>query len=92
MPIASRDRYAEAEPLYLKALKLAEETFGADHLEVSVVCNNLAVLYKYAGHFDRAEQRISGSKGFAPVCRPPILSCKCALCRLGRRLPGGRRI
>jgi hypothetical protein len=49
-------RYAEAEPLYLKALKLAEEGFGNRHLVASVVCNDLAVLYKDTGRIDRAEQ------------------------------------
>ena len=48
-------RYAEAERLYVEALKLAEETVGPDHLETSVICNNLAVLYKYMGRFDQAE-------------------------------------
>src|SRR5262245_45126407 len=48
-------QYAVAEPLYLKALALAESAFGSHHLEVSVVLNNLAVLYKYTGNFDKAE-------------------------------------
>src|SRR5262245_30011305 len=48
--------YAQAESLYLEALRLAEEAFGQDHLNVSVICNNLAVLYKYSGRFDRAEE------------------------------------
>src|SRR5258706_328255 len=51
-----KGQYFAAEGLYLQALKLADEMFGSDHLETSVVCNNLAVLYKYMGRFDPAEQ------------------------------------
>src|SRR5262245_61738185 len=47
-------RYAEAEPLYLYALSLAEEVHGSE--EIASICNNLAVLYKYMGKFDDAER------------------------------------
>src|SRR5262245_45850703 len=47
--------YAQAEPIYRRALELAESAFGAEHPEVAVVLNNLAVLYKYTGNFDEAE-------------------------------------
>jgi tetratricopeptide (TPR) repeat protein len=49
-------RYSEAEPLYRSALELAEQVFGLYHPEVAVICNNLAVLYKYTGKFDEAER------------------------------------
>src|SRR2546426_1030566 len=49
-------QYTEAEPLYLRALALAELVWGSDHTEVAAVCNNLAVLYKYTGKFDEAER------------------------------------
>ena len=44
-------RYAEAEAPLLEALALSEQTFGADHLEVSVPLNNLAVCYKYLARY-----------------------------------------
>ena len=49
-------RYAEAEPLFKQALKIAEKTFASDDLEVSSVLNNLAVLYKYRNRFPQAER------------------------------------
>src|SRR5437660_12867945 len=52
----ARGKYKEAESLYLDALRLAEAVFGEGHSEVSLVCNNLAVLYKYMACFDDAEQ------------------------------------
>ena len=41
--------------VYQDALRQAEDWFGPDDPELSCVLNNLAVLYKYAGEFDRAE-------------------------------------
>jgi tetratricopeptide (TPR) repeat protein len=49
-------RYDQAEPLYRRALSLAEQVYGPDHLEVSAILNNLAVLYKYTGDFEEAER------------------------------------
>src|SRR5262249_57924352 len=48
-------RYSEAEGLLRQALALAEAAFGADHLEVGRMLNNLGVLYKYMGRFDEAQ-------------------------------------
>ena len=48
--------YRQAESLYKRALALAESNFGPDHIEISVVLNNLAALYKYIGEFDEAER------------------------------------
>jgi len=42
-------RYAEAEPLYVRALQIAEKDLGKDHLEVARSLNNLAVLYRETG-------------------------------------------
>src|SRR5262245_13278795 len=49
-------KYQQAESLYRRALAIAESTFGPDHLEISGILNNLAVLYKYTGNFDEAER------------------------------------
>lgn len=50
----AQGRYREAEPLFLQALLRAKKSFGPGDLEVSVVLNNLAVLYKYTGRFIEA--------------------------------------
>src|SRR5262249_35466033 len=47
-------RYDVAEPLYLRALELAELFCGRE--DVGPLCNNLAALYKYMGRFDEAER------------------------------------
>jgi len=52
----AQGRYDEAEPLYLRALGLAEGFCGQDQPVVATICNNLAVLYKYTGKFDEAAQ------------------------------------
>jgi tetratricopeptide (TPR) repeat protein len=38
-------RYADAEPLYQRALAIREKTLGRDHPDVATSLNNLAVLY-----------------------------------------------
>ena len=38
-------RYAEAEPLYERALAIREKALGPDHPDVATSLNNLAVLY-----------------------------------------------
>src|SRR2546422_1527564 len=50
----AQGRYDVAEPLYLRALELAE--LFCECKEVAAICNNLAVLYKYMGKFDEAER------------------------------------
>ena len=37
-------QYAEAEPLYQRALAIAEKALGPEHLEVAMSLNNLAAV------------------------------------------------
>lgn len=39
-----QEKYAEAEPLYERALAIREKTLGPDHPDVAMVLNNQAVL------------------------------------------------
>jgi tetratricopeptide (TPR) repeat protein len=50
-----RARYAEAEPLYHRALHMWEQQLGPDHLQVAYPLNGLAILYKEQGQYDKAE-------------------------------------
>ena len=50
----AQGRYDVAEPLYLRALELAELFCGCE--DVVALCNNLAAHYKYEGRFDEAER------------------------------------
>jgi tetratricopeptide (TPR) repeat protein len=47
-------RYAEAEPLHERALKIKEKA-GADDASLSTSLNNLATLYQDQGRYDEAE-------------------------------------
>ncbi|HJY83424.1 MAG TPA: tetratricopeptide repeat protein, partial [Candidatus Binatia bacterium] len=49
-------KYDEAEPLYRRALAVFEKTFGPQHYEVAVNCNNLAALCHAKGNDAEAEQ------------------------------------
>jgi tetratricopeptide (TPR) repeat protein/CHAT domain-containing protein len=51
----AQGRFAEAEPLYKRALALREKAFGPDHPEVGQALNNLAELYRAQGRFAEAE-------------------------------------
>ena len=48
-------RYSEASNVAEKALKVAEETFGTNHINVALSLDNLAVLYQDLGKYAEAE-------------------------------------
>jgi len=52
---ASQGRYAEAEPLYQRALAARERVLGAEHPSTLTSVNNLAVLYESQGRHAEAE-------------------------------------
>ena len=49
-------RYADAEPLYKRALTANEHTLGPDHPLTLDTANNLAALYQATRRYDEAEQ------------------------------------
>ncbi len=48
-------RYAEAEPLYVRALAIAKKQLGSNHSDIAASMNNLAGLYKDIGRYQEAE-------------------------------------
>jgi tetratricopeptide (TPR) repeat protein len=50
-----RAQYAEAEPLYQRALAIREKALGPEHLHTARSLNNLALLYKSQGRDAEAE-------------------------------------
>ena len=48
-------RYVEAEPLYLQALHIQEQTLGPEHLNVAYPLQGLAALYYVQGKYAQAE-------------------------------------
>jgi tetratricopeptide (TPR) repeat protein len=51
----NQGRYADAEPLYKRALAIREKTLGPDHPDVAQSLNNLALLYDQQGRYADAE-------------------------------------
>jgi lipopolysaccharide biosynthesis regulator YciM len=49
-------KYAEAEPLYKRSLKILEKAFGPDHPHVATVLENMAELYKKMGKEDEVKR------------------------------------
>jgi len=50
-----RARYAQAEPLYQRALAIREKILGPEHPAVATSLNSLAVLYRDQGQYAQAE-------------------------------------
>ena len=50
-----RARYAEAEPLYVRALAIYEQELGGEHPDTATTLNNLAGLYRSQGKYAEAE-------------------------------------
>ena len=50
-----RARYAEAEPLYLRALHIWEQQVGPEHPHVATLLTNLGILYREQGKYAEAE-------------------------------------
>ncbi len=48
-------RYAEAEPLYKRALAIMEQALGPEHPDVATNLDNLASLYLFQGKYAEAE-------------------------------------
>jgi tetratricopeptide (TPR) repeat protein len=46
---STQGQYAEAEPLYQRALAIKEKALGPDHPDVATALNNVAALYKKTG-------------------------------------------
>ena len=51
----AQGRYADAEPLFKRALAISEKALGPDHPDVAVSLNNLADLYDDQGRYADAE-------------------------------------
>jgi len=48
-------RYAEAEPIYQRALAIREKALGREHPDVAHSLNRLAKLYQAQGEYAKAE-------------------------------------
>ncbi|MEX2015658.1 MAG: tetratricopeptide repeat protein, partial [Candidatus Hydrogenedentales bacterium] len=53
--LRAQARYAEAEPLYRRALAIGEASYGPDHPTVATDCNNLAGLLRATNRLAEAE-------------------------------------
>ena len=51
----AQGKYAEAEPLHLRALAIREKVLGPEHPQVATSLNNLAELYRTQGKYAQAE-------------------------------------
>ena len=52
---SEQGKYAEAEPLYKRALEIGKKTFGPDHPDVATSLNRLAILFVDQGEYAEVE-------------------------------------
>src|SRR5260370_773531 len=55
LALYQQDRYADAEPLFKRALAIREKALGTNHPLVATSLNNLAELYRAQGRYAEAE-------------------------------------
>src|SRR5262249_40802065 len=68
---ADQGRYAEAEPLYKRALAIREKVLGDEHPEFAKGLNNLAVLYGRQGRYAEAEPLFRRALAIVEKARGP---------------------
>ena len=57
--LQDQGKYAEAEPLYRRAIEIDEKALGKDHPDVAIRYNNLADLLQDQGKYDRGRAALS---------------------------------
>ena len=67
-------RYADAEPLYKRALAIREKALGPDHPDVAQSLNNLADLYTAQGRYTDAEPLYKRALASTPKQKGSTLS------------------
>ena len=55
-PAVDQGRYAEAEPLYKRALAIREKALGPEHPDVATSLENYAALLRETARVDEAER------------------------------------
>ena len=67
-------RFADAEPLYKRALAIFEKALGPDHPSVASALNNLADLYSAQGRYADAEPLYKRALASTPEQKGSTLS------------------
>ena len=53
---SAQEKFVEAEPVYLEALKIYQDVHGENHLDVAAMLNNLGVLHRKHGQYADAQK------------------------------------
>ncbi len=59
LALSELDRDAEAEPLYVEALKIRERFLGIDHEDTADTLNNLGVVYRALARYELAREQFN---------------------------------
>jgi tetratricopeptide (TPR) repeat protein len=93
--LGAKALYAEAEPLYRRALAIGEKSYGADHTTVALRLNNLAELLRATNRLSEAEPLYRRAlaifeKSLGPQ-HPSTVTVRNNLADLGRKKSWWRR-
>ena len=91
---SAQGRYANAEPLFKRALAIYEKALGPEHPNVATGLNNLALLYNAQGRYAEAEPTRSAPASSRDQCRQRNRQQRCGhsgRCRAARKPPLCRR-
>jgi tetratricopeptide (TPR) repeat protein len=84
------DRLDQAESIYRRALAIKETLLGADHPDIAVTLNNLALLLKQQGHPTDAatiyKRALTIFERTVTPTHPNLITCRTNYERLQRRL------
>ena len=67
----AQGKYTEAEPLYKRALAIAEKALGPGHPQVAASLNNLAGLYRLQGKYAEVEPLLNRALAIAEKALGP---------------------
>ena len=65
-------QYERAEPLFIEAKNIKEKTFGKNHPDYAIGCNNLAIFYKDMGQYEKAKSLFIESKNIKEKELKPV--------------------
>ena len=89
----AQGRYADAEPLYKRALAISEKALGPDHPDVATSLNNLAVLYRAPGPLCRRRAALQArARDLGKGARPRPSRCRHVAQQPGRAVLRATRL
>ena len=90
---SAQAKFVEAEPVYLEALKIYQDVYGENHLDVAAMLNNLGVLHRKHGQYADAQRLLTRALAIKEqLLGPDHLEVGLGAEQLGCDASGSRRL